>query len=72
MDDIETATQLLAQVNRTLQLLNFRFLQLRHTNDQLLAGLLDLVARASLIDQTRPASRGDASPPPFLRKDPQS
>jgi hypothetical protein len=72
MDDIETATQLLAQVTRTLQLLNFRFLQLRHTNDQLLAGLQDLVTLASLIDQERPVLFGRASPPPLLRKDPPS
>jgi hypothetical protein len=54
MDDFKTAAQLLAQVTRTLQLLNFRLMQLRHTNDQLLAGLQDLVARAILIDQTKP------------------
>jgi hypothetical protein len=71
-DDLETAPQRLAQVNRTLQLLNFRFMQLCHTNDQLLAGVKDLLARASLIDQARQVPHGDASPPPLLRKDPPS
>jgi hypothetical protein len=56
--DLETATQRLAQINRTLRLLNFRFMQLRHSNDQ-----------ASLIDQARQVSHGDVSPPPQLRKD---
>jgi hypothetical protein len=67
--DLETATQRLAQINRTLRLLNFRFMQLRHSNDQLLAGLKELLAQASLIDQARQVSHGDVSPPPQLRKD---
>jgi len=53
MDDFEIASQRLAQVTRTLRLLNFKFMQLRHTNDQLLAGLQDLLAQAS------PAHDGD-------------
>ena len=70
--DVETAIQQLAHANRTLRLLNFRFMQLRHTNDQLLAALQNLLAQASLIDEARHVSHGDASPPPLLRKDPPS
>jgi len=65
MDDFETARQQLAQATRTLRLLNFRFVQLRHTHDQLLAGLLDL------LTQTKQAPEGDA-PRPQIRKDPPS
>jgi hypothetical protein len=70
--DIETDIQQLAQVNRTMRLLNFRFMQLRHANDQLLASLQDLLVQANLIDQSRQALHGDASPPSLLRKDPPS
>jgi hypothetical protein len=59
MNDFETASQLLAQETRTLQLLNFRFMQLRLTNDQLLAGLQDLLAQAGLIAGARPTPDGD-------------
>jgi hypothetical protein len=63
MEDLETASQLLAQETRTLQLLNFRFMQLRLTNDQLMAALQDLLAQKSLIDQASPAADGDEPPP---------
>jgi hypothetical protein len=53
MDDFETATQRLAEATRTLRLLNFRLVQLRYTNDQLLAALQDLLAQVS------PAPAGD-------------
>jgi hypothetical protein len=59
MNDFETASQLLAQETRTLQLLNFRFMQLRLTNDQLLAGLQDLLAQAGLIAGARPTPDAD-------------
>jgi hypothetical protein len=65
MDDFEIANERLAQTTRTLRLLNFRLIQLRHTNDQLLAGLQDLIAQAS------PPPDGDAPPTP-LKKDPSS
>jgi hypothetical protein len=49
--DGQLADQRMAQVTRDLQLLAFKFIQLRHTNDQLLTRVRDLIARASLIDQ---------------------
>jgi hypothetical protein len=72
MDDFETARQLLAQETRTLRLLNFRFTHLRLTNDQLLAGLQELLVQASLIAEATPAPDGDAPPPGLLKKDPPS
>jgi hypothetical protein len=71
MDDVEAATQQVARELRRLKLLHFRFMQLRHTNDQLLAGLRDLIARAGLIDQMRLVPRDDSSPP-FLGEEPPS
>jgi hypothetical protein len=59
-DDVafNAALQRVAQTTRTLRLLNFKLLQLRHTHDQLLAGLQELVAQLS------PAPDDTAHPPP--------
>ena len=51
-------------LNHTLRLLNFKFMQLRHTNEQLLAGLQEL------LTQTGPAPSGDPPSPLQVRKEP--
>jgi hypothetical protein len=43
MDDDEPAMQRLKQTDRTLRLVNFRLVQLRHTHDQLLAAQAELL-----------------------------
>jgi hypothetical protein len=68
MDEHPTAAQRLAQVLRTLWLVNFRLMQLRQTNDQLLAGLQDLVVQTSLAAEAEPALHGEVRRPLF-RKD---
>jgi hypothetical protein len=59
MDEFEGGLQRLAQTTRTVRLLNFKLPQLRHTNDQLLAGMQDLAARVRRIDQTCSVQDGD-------------
>ncbi len=61
MDESETDTYRLAQAARTLRLVNFRSIQLRHTNDQVLGALQDLLAQARVIAQTRPTPDGAAA-----------
>jgi hypothetical protein len=58
MDESEAATQRLAQAARQLRLVSFRLLQLRHTNDQLLAMLQDLLEQLRLIVDGLPATGG--------------
>jgi transposase len=55
MDEHDIATQRLAQVARTLRLINFKLMQLRQTNDQLLAGLQDLLGQTHLLAPSRRA-----------------
>jgi hypothetical protein len=63
MDNFETASQWQADTARNLRLLHFKFMQLRHTNDQLVAALQDLIARVG------PVRGGDTIRHP-RRKDP--
>jgi hypothetical protein len=60
MDEYDTAMQRLAQVARTLRLINFKLLQLRHTHDQLVAGLRDLAAEGQAMAPSSPDPDADA------------
>jgi hypothetical protein len=62
MDELDAAREHLAQTTRTLRLLNFKLMQLCHTNDQLLAGLQDLLDRTN-------SDRDGQAPPPLPTKD---
>jgi len=60
MDEFETGLQRLAETTRLVRLLNFKLLQFRHTQDQLLAAQHDLAAQARRIAQARQAQDGNA------------
>jgi hypothetical protein len=71
MDEYALATQRLAHAARTLRLVNFKLMQLRHTYDQLRAGVQDLLDQARRLAQARQMPDDHASQR-VDRKDPRS